>query len=106
MFVELSKDLKLEAVKVLQRVKDPRFPKAVNLNSVKVAFLIDPDQKYTVCLLKTGRVKKQELTAGVAKRATYAGMADDYSEETGRSIAFSRAIRNFALGIEGAFVTL
>lgn len=102
-FVELSNEMKAVANKVIQRVDNKdRQPKVVDFTPVKVAFLVDPDQKYTVCLLKNG----QELTVGVAKRATYAGMADDYSEETGRTIAFSRAVRNFALGYEDSFTVI
>jgi len=105
MFEKLSEKLIDQAIKVLER-KDFKFSKKDYLDSAKVAFLFDLDQKFTTCLLRVGKGKKSQLTVGIAKRATYKGMADKFNEETGMSIAFSRAIRNFALGDKKSFVTL
>ncbi len=58
-------------------------------NSLSVSYQVgDP---VTVCIIKNGSKK----VAGVAKRVRYAPMEDQFSEEKGRVISFSHAIRTF-----------
>lgn len=105
MFKKLSEDQVSAMKKISERVREPLSKNLITaLENSTVAFLVDSDQKYTTCLLCVARGKKKELIVGNSKRATYAGMADPYSEKVGQASSFSRAVKHFILGTEGAIV--
>jgi len=93
-FVKMNDEQKALAKKILERVK---VELTFDLDTAEVAFLVDPELKFTACLLRSTLDGKSGLTVGVSKRATYPDMADNYNGVVGNSIAFSRAVRNRVL---------
>ena len=70
------------------------YLRTVNLQYMQIAYSYSPCGKWTYAILLTA---DGTLHVGVAKRLTYAPMADEHNNDTAMKVAFCRALETYPI---------